>query len=173
MASVAPKEVIISRTINAPREIVFEAFTNAEHVAKWFGPRIFTATAESDPRIGGEYRFTMYGNAGVPPEYSGPFPMKGKYLEIIRPERIVHSADLSEHSDDWKNILRSNIANYNGQDFLHMVMTITFEEIEPNKTKVTIKDKFDSDEVRDAYLKMGMKEGWAESFDKLDELLKK
>jgi uncharacterized protein YndB with AHSA1/START domain len=171
MASVAPKEVIITRTINAPRELVFEAFTNAEHIAKWFGPRIFSATAESDPRKGGKYRFTMYGNAGVPPEFKGPFPMKGVYLEFQRPEKIVHTADLSEHSEDWKNMLRSNIANYNGQDFLHSVMTITFEEIEKDKTKVTVRDTFDSDEVRDAYFKMGMKEGWAESLDKLEELL--
>jgi uncharacterized protein YndB with AHSA1/START domain len=171
MASVAPKEVIITRLVNAPRELVFEAFTNAEHVAKWFGPRIFTATAESDPRVGGKYRFTMYGNDNVSPEFKGPFPMKGEYLEFIPPEKIVHTADLSEHSDEWKNQLKGAIANYNGQDFLHMVMTITFEEIDANKTKVTIKDKFDSDEVRDAYFKMGMKEGWAESFDKLEELL--
>jgi uncharacterized protein YndB with AHSA1/START domain len=99
--------------------------------------------------------------------------MKGEYLEFIRPEKIVHTADLSEHSDAWKNQIKVGIANYNGQDFLHMLMTITFEEIETNKTKVTIKDKFDSDEVRDAYLKTGMKEGWAESFDKLEEMLVK
>ena len=173
MASVAPKEVIITRIINAPRELVFELYTNPEHVAKWFGPRIFTGTAEAELRKGGTYRYEMIGTDQAPPELKGPYPMKGIYLEFNRPEKIIQTNDLTEHPDDWKDLIKSNIANYNGQDFLHTITSVSFEEIEKNKTKITISAKFGSDEVRDAYFKTGMKEGWAESLDKLEELLAK
>ncbi len=171
MASVVPKEVIITRIINAPRDLVFEAYTSPDHVAKWFGPRIFTATAEADLRKGGKYRYAMIGTDQAPPEFKGPYPMKGEYLEFIRPVKIVQTIDLTEHPDDWKELIKSNIANYNGQDFLHSQTTVTFEEIGNDQTKITISEKFDSDEVRDAYFKTGMNEGWAESLDKLEELL--
>ncbi len=173
VVSLASKEVIITRVINAPRELVFEAYTNPEHIAKWFGPRIFTATAEAELRKGGKYCYVMIGTDQAPPEFKGPFPLKGVYLEFIRPEKVIQTADLSDHPDDWKELIKSNILNYNGQDFLHSVMSVIFEEIEKNKTKVTITSTFDSDEVRDAYFKTGMKEGWAESLDKLEELLPK
>ncbi|MEP7236145.1 MAG: SRPBCC domain-containing protein [Ignavibacteriota bacterium] len=173
IASVAPKEVIITRILNAPRELVFEAYTNPKHVAKWFGPRIFTATAEADLRKGGAYHYAMIGTDQAPPEFKGPYPMKGVYLEFIRPEKVMQTTDLTDHPEDWKELIKSNIANYNGQDFLHSVTTVIFEEIGDDKTKVTISEKFDSDEVRDAYFKTGMKEGWAESLDKLEELLEK
>ena len=172
-ASLASKEVILTRIINAPRELVFDAFSQPEHIANWFGPRIFTATAEGEPKKGGKYRFTMYGTADAPPEFKGPFPMKGEYLEFIRPEKIVQTTDLSEQPDDWKALIQSAIPNYIRQDFLHSVMTVTFEEAGKDKTKITISEKFDSDEVRDAYFKTGMKEGWEESLDKLEELLQK
>jgi len=171
IASLEVNEIIISRIINAPRELVFEAITNAEHIAKWFGPRIFSATAESDPRVGGKYRFTMIGTDQAPPEFKGPFPMKGEYLEFQRPEKVVHTSDLSDHPQDWKELIKNNISGYDGQDFLHSVTTITFEELNQLQTKVNITSTFDSDEVRDAYFKTGMKEGWAESLDKLEEML--
>jgi uncharacterized protein YndB with AHSA1/START domain len=171
MASLAPREVIIARMFNAPREMVFDAFTQPEQLAKWFGPRIFTAIAEGEPRKGGSYRLTMVGTDQAPPEYKRPFPMKGEYIEFIRPEKFVRTADLSEHDDDWKNLLKSNISHYSGQDFLHSRLEVTFTEISKDKTKIEMRNIFDSDEVRDAYFKTGMKEGWAESLDKLEELL--
>jgi uncharacterized protein YndB with AHSA1/START domain len=173
MASLAPKEVIITRIIDAPREIVFDAFTQPEQVAKWFGPRIFSAIAEGEPIKGGKYRLTMVGTDQAPPEYKGPFPMKGEYIEFIRPEKFVRTTDLSDHPDDWKNFIKSSISNYNGQDFLRSTLEVIFVEISKEKTKIAMRNIFDSDEVRDAYFKTGMKEGWAESLDKLEELLER
>lgn len=168
--TLASREVIMTRIINAPRELVFEAWTEAKHLEKWFGPRIFTAEAESDPRPGGAYRLTMIGTDAAPAEYKGPYPMKGIYKEFIKPEKIVFTQDLTDHPQDWKDFLQGQIKNYSGQDFLHNQTTVTFDDID-GKTKVTIITTFDSDAVRDAYAQTGMKEGWAESLDKLEELL--
>ena len=165
-AKVAPKEVIITRILNAPRELVFEAYTNPEHVAKWFGPRIFTATAEADLRKGGEYRYAMIGTDQAPPEAKGPYPMKGVYLEFIRPEKVVQTTDLTDHPEDWKELIKRNIANYNGQDFLHTMMSVIFEAIGDNKTKITITTTFYSAEDRDAYFNTVITEGWTKRTEK-------
>ena len=166
----APGEVIMSRIINAPRELVFEAWTEAEHIEKWFGPRIFRTEAESDPRPGGAYRIAMIGNEKAPPEHSGPYPMKGLYKEFIKPEKVVFTQDLTDHPKDWKDLLQSKIKDYSGEDFLNTVTTVTFQDM-GSQTKVTIITSFDSCGVRDAYISLGMKEGWAESLDKLEEML--
>src|ERR1700685_1536463 len=96
--SMAPHEVIIIRTINAPRELVFDAFTKKEHLEKWFGPHGFRVTAETEPRVGGKYHIIMPGTNALPePFATGDYPMKGEYTEFVRPERIAYTADLSGH----------------------------------------------------------------------------
>ncbi len=166
----APKEIILTRTIPAPRELVFDAFTKAEHLAKWFGPRVFTTTSETDPRPGGKFRITMYGPENGPREMKGPFPMTGEYLEFVRPEKIVYTCDLMEHPDSWKTLMQSGIENGETANFLSSLVTITFDDI-VGKTKLVIRTRFDSNAVRDGYIKFQMGEGWSESLDKLEEML--
>jgi uncharacterized protein YndB with AHSA1/START domain len=169
--STAPREVIITRTINAPRELVFDAFTKAEHLAKWFGPRVFRTTAESDPHVGGKFRITMHGTDALPePFASEHYPMTGEYLEFVRPERIVYTNDLHEHPDSWKSLIQSGIENGKTENFLSSLVTITFDDL-GGKTKLVIRTRFDSDAVRDGYIKFQMGEGWSESLDKLEEML--
>jgi uncharacterized protein YndB with AHSA1/START domain len=170
LVETAPREVIISRMISAPRELVFDAFTKPEHMTKWFGPKIFTASFENDLRPGGKYRLTMFGPENGPAEMKGPFPMKGEYREIVRPEKLVYTTDLSDHPQSWKDFLKSNIQNGDKNNFLYGVVTITFEDIE-GKTKLTITSRFESDAVRDGYVKLQMGEGWSESLDKLESLV--
>jgi uncharacterized protein YndB with AHSA1/START domain len=77
------REVIITRVFDAPRSLVFKAWTESEHMAKWFGPKNFTATIiENDVRTGGSYHFHMHG-----PNYDDHW--KGTYREVVRPERLV------------------------------------------------------------------------------------
>jgi uncharacterized protein YndB with AHSA1/START domain len=166
----APREIILTRTIPAPRELVFDAFTKAEHLSKWFGPRVFTATSETDPRPGGKFRITMYGPENGPQEMKGPFPMTGEYLELVRPERIVYTNNLQEHPDSWKRLIQSGMHNGQTENFLSSLVTITFDDL-GGKTKLVIRTRFDSDAVRDGYLKFQMGEGWNESLDKLEEML--
>lgn len=78
-------EVLITRLINAPREMVFDAWLSHEHLANWFGPEGFTITTRSiDVRTGGEWHFTMHGPDGV--DYINHV----FYTEVKRPERIAY-----------------------------------------------------------------------------------
>jgi uncharacterized protein YndB with AHSA1/START domain len=169
--STAPREVIITRTINAPRELVFDAFTKKEHLEKWFGPRGFRVTAETEPRVGGKYHIIMHGTNELPePFSSGDYPMKGEYTEFIRPERIAYTADLSGHPQSWKDMLMSSIPNAEKENYLTGFVTITFDDL-GGKTKLSVRSRFDSDAVRDGYVKFQMTEGWELSFQKLEEYL--
>src|SRR5215217_7891459 len=84
-ASAADREIVITRVFDAPREMVFSAFTDPEHIGAWWGPKGFTITTHAmDVRPGGEWRFIMHGPDGV------DYPNKISYLEIARPERLVY-----------------------------------------------------------------------------------
>ncbi|HEU0053538.1 MAG TPA: SRPBCC domain-containing protein, partial [Longimicrobium sp.] len=81
----ADREVVQSRVFDAPRELVFDAWTDPAAVAEWFGPDGFTITTyEMDVRPGGVWRFTMHGPDGT------DFPNRVDYHEVVRPERLVY-----------------------------------------------------------------------------------
>jgi uncharacterized protein YndB with AHSA1/START domain len=103
------REVVISRIFDAPRELVFKAWTDPEHIAKWYGPKEFIATViESDVRTGGAYHFHMRG-----PNYDDHW--KGIYREVVPPERLVFTSPAGPDS----------------------VVTLTFEDL-GGKTKLTL-----------------------------------
>src|SRR5690606_5803392 len=78
------REIVLTRVIDAPRELVFEAWTKPEHVSQWFGPKGFvTTTHEMDFRVGGRWRFDMRGPDGT------VYDNRVVYLEIDPPRRIV------------------------------------------------------------------------------------
>lgn len=80
----ADREIVSSRVFDAPRELVFRAWAEPEHLAKWWGPKGFTNTFhEFDFRPGGVWRFVMHGPDGA------NYPNQNVFLEIVRPERIV------------------------------------------------------------------------------------
>ncbi len=79
----ADREIVISRVIDAPRWLVFEAFTEVRHLSQWWGPEGFTTTTQSfEFRVGGEWDFTMHGPDGT--DYSEWIT----WTEIVQPERI-------------------------------------------------------------------------------------
>jgi uncharacterized protein YndB with AHSA1/START domain len=83
-SATADREIVISRIIGAPRELVFEAFTEVRHLSRWWGPKGFTTTTrEFEFRIGGEWDFVMHGPDGT--DYQEWI----SWTEIARPERIV------------------------------------------------------------------------------------
>lgn len=86
----ADREIVITRLIDAPRELVFDAWTDPQHIGEWFGPDGFTITThEMDVRPGGVWRFVMHGPDGV------DYPNRIAYTEIARPELIAY-----DHDDD-------------------------------------------------------------------------
>ena len=90
------RDFVLRREFDAPREHLWCAWTDAEHLRRWWGPSAFTNTVcESDPRVGGRYRITMSG------AFPGPgishYPVQGEYLELVEPERIVATIDCAGH----------------------------------------------------------------------------
>lgn len=82
-AATADREVVVSRVIDAPRELVFEAFTAVRHLSQWWGPDGFTTTTRFfEFRVGGEWDFTMHGPDGT------DYPEWISWTEITPPERI-------------------------------------------------------------------------------------
>ena len=83
-SATADREIVISRVIDAPREMVFEAFTEVRHLSRWWGPEGFTTTTRSfEFRVGGEWDFVMHGPDGT--DYQESI----SWTEIVPPERIA------------------------------------------------------------------------------------
>jgi uncharacterized protein YndB with AHSA1/START domain len=139
----------VSRTFDAPRELVFEAMTNPKMVKQWlFGPDDWQmVVCEIDFRVGGKYRYVWRHKE------RGDMGMGGVYREIERPKRIVHTELFDE---DWTG----------GET----IQTTIFEE-KGGRTTVTSTVRYASEAARDGALKTGMLEGWGMSYDRLAELL--
>lgn len=84
METTTDREIVISRMIDAPRELVFEAFTEVRHLSRWWGPSGFTTTTSSfDFQVGGAWEFVMHGPDGT------DYPEWITWTEILAPERIA------------------------------------------------------------------------------------
>jgi uncharacterized protein YndB with AHSA1/START domain len=132
-------KVEIVRLFDAPRALVWQAWTDPKMMAQWFGPRHFTSTVpELDARVGGVLRIVMHGPDG------NDYPMKGVFLEVTPPERLVFS----------------NIAlDHDGNHLLEGEMTLKSHAV----GRVPIAHQ----------MLAGMNAGWNQSIDKLGELVAK
>ena len=105
-AGTADREIVITRVVDAPRELVWQAWTEPGHLGRWRGPRAFTnPTCELDLRPGGAYRLVMRSPDGV------DYPLKGFYREIVAPGRLVLTMDCSEHPDAWHRLVNPHHRN--------------------------------------------------------------
>jgi uncharacterized protein YndB with AHSA1/START domain len=159
------RDFVISRLLSAPRELVFEAWINPRHMARWWGPRITTTpVCEMDVRIGGKYRVTMRMPDGT------DYPIIGEYREVVRPAKLVFTMDCSEHPAAWHDMVQPNRATDDVNPVGIMLATISFEERD-NKTMLTVRIRMANATIRDAMMNMGMHGGWSLSLDKLEELI--
>ena len=142
-ADVSDRELVISRMLNAPRELVWKVWTEPEHIAKWWGPNGFTNTImEMDVRPGGKWLHTMHGPDGT------AYPNEAVFTEVVKPERLVyvHSAP-------------------------KFTATVTFEELY-HKTKITMSMVFETAEIRNLVVKEhGALEGQKQTINRLEEHL--
>jgi uncharacterized protein YndB with AHSA1/START domain len=158
-------EFLLTRVFNAPRKLVWDAWTQPQHVIRWWGPRVIsTPVCEMDLRAGGAYRIVMHAPDGK------DYPMKGIYREVIPPEKLVYTADLSEHPHEWHEMFNPNYSKSERNRALEILTTITLAD-EGAKTKLTLRMDFDSAKTRDLHANFGMSDGWSQSFEKMDELL--
>jgi uncharacterized protein YndB with AHSA1/START domain len=124
------REIVIKRTLDAPRELVFAAWTDPKHLPHWYGPDGFTITIhEMDVRPGGVWRLTMHGPDGR--DYYNNLV----FSEIVPPERLVY-----RHVPDAK-----------AEPVTHQTI-VTFAA-RGNKTDLTLRLVFDSNEMRDVAVK--------------------
>jgi uncharacterized protein YndB with AHSA1/START domain len=159
--SVAP--FVISRVFDAPRELVYKAFTDPEHMKHWWGPKGFKVIAsEMDLRPGGMYHFGLQAPDGS--------TMWGRfvYREISAPERVVW---VHSFSDEKGGLTRHPMSP---EWPLEMLATMSFEDV-AGKTKLTISwaPISESDEERETFDKgrPSMTQGWSGTFDQLEAYL--
>lgn len=149
----ADREILVSRIFHAPRELVWQAMTDPEHVIHWWGPRGFTNTIKTmDVRPGGVWELTMHGPDGV------NYPNKSVFKEVVKPERIVYS-----HGGGREN-----------GPGAHFIATWSFDRIDANQTKLTIHMVFPSAKDRDFVVReFGALEGARQTLERLSEHLRK
>jgi uncharacterized protein YndB with AHSA1/START domain len=141
------REIVVTRVFNAPRHLVFEAWTNPQYLPLWMlGPDGWTMpVCEMDLRPGGSWHFVWRHSNGQEME------MRGEYREVKPPERVVSS-------ESW------------GPAWPETLNTVVFSE-HAGKTTATVTLLYPSKEARDAALKTGMKQGMALSYDRLENYL--
>lgn len=146
----AARKIIIERIFDVPRELVWEAWTNPEEIVQWWGPNGFTNTLhEMDVRPGGQWRHTMHGPDGT------DYPNHTKYLEVVKPERLVYSL-----SGEDKSPCKFHV-------------TVTFDVVgeSDEQTKVTLCMLFKTPEIRDEIANSGAIEGGNQTLGRLAEFL--
>lgn len=140
------RELVVTRTLNAPARIVFEAWAKPELFIRWWIPKSYGLTLVScdmDIRVGGKYRIVFSQNG------SAPMAFFGTYLDVTPPSRLSWT---NEESDDAA------------------VTTVTFEE-KNGKTLLVMRDLYPSKAALDAAINCGSTGGISETFDQLEEVL--
>jgi uncharacterized protein YndB with AHSA1/START domain len=165
LRDVDDREHVISRTFDAPRELVWKAWTEPQRMAQWWGPNCFTnPVCDLDVRPGGAYRIVMRSPDGV------DYPLKGIYRDVVPPKLLVYTVDISDHPEDWHGLLKKNLKGNAADTSKPVLHNVSFEAEGP-KTRVTIRQSFASVALRDAFVKMGMEQGWGQSLDRLANAL--
>ncbi|MGB6176387.1 MAG: SRPBCC domain-containing protein [Methylocella sp.] len=144
------RTIVITRIFDAPRSLVFKAWTDPQHLARWWGPKGFAnPICELDARAGGAWRIVMRSPAGI------EYPCGGVYREIVEPERLV-----------FTNIAMDN----EGNPVLDGLTTVIFAE-HGGKTKLTLQTRAVAVAAHAAAYLAGMEAGWTQSLERLAEEL--
>jgi len=157
-AGATTREITITRVFDAPRELVWKAWTEPEHFMRWWGPKNFTAPfCTIDLRVGGAYLNCMRSPEGQ------DYWSTGIFREIAVLERIVYT---DSFADEHGNVVPATHYGMSADIPREMVVTVTFEE-HGGKTKLTLRHVgIPAGEMSDQ-----TEAGWNESFDKLAEYL--
>ena len=148
--STADREIVLSRLLDAPREMVFAAWTDPKQVVQWWGPRGFTTTTqEMAVAPGGVWRFIMHGPDGR------DYDNRITFDEIVKPERLVY--------------------HHGGGDDVEPVQfrtTVTFEELSGKRTRLTMRAMFPSAAERDRVIRdYGADKGATQTLSRLGDYL--
>ena len=140
------EQILITREFDAPKELVFKAFTTPELVKRWWhANRGEMTAAEIDLRVGGKWRYVMVADGEVEVGF------RGEYREIVPNERLVSTEVFEGYPDE------------------EAVNTATFTEVD-GRTRVTILVQHSSKETRDAHINSGMEAGMQDALDLLEQV---
>ncbi len=146
------QEILITREIDAPRELVFQAFTEPELYKQWIGPRELTTEIDVFETVnGGSWRYIQKDQEG------NEYAFHGVNHEVLPPERIIGTFEYEGLPETGHVILQ----------------TLKLESLPGNRTRIVDQSVFQSVEDRDGMLQSGMELGVDESYQRLDELLEK
>ena len=149
-AAAERRELVLSRVFDAPRELVFQAWTDPKHLAQWWGPKGFVnPVCEIDARPGGAILIHMEMEGT---EFS--HPMTGTVQEVVAGKRFVFT---------------SVVPGPGGTTLLESHATVTFSD-EAGGTRVTVEARAKGMQPIARMMLAGMKEGWSQSLEKLDAL---
>jgi uncharacterized protein YndB with AHSA1/START domain len=152
IAEPGKQEIVITREFNAPRELVFKAFTDSDFYAQWIGPRGLTTNIETfESKSGGSWRYIQKDPEG------NEFAFHGVNHEVLAPGRIIGTFEFEGLPETGHVILQ----------------TAKFEALPGDRTKLTSQSIFQSVEDRDGMLQLGMEEGVNDSYNHLDKILEK
>ena len=143
------QELFITREFEAPRELVFKAFTDPKLIVKWLGPRMLKMKLDKfEPKSGGSYRYLHVDPNG------NEFGFHGVVHDLTAPERIIQTFEFEGLPESGHVTLE----------------TTRFEALPNNRTRVTVQSVFQSAADRDGMLQSGMERGVNDSHWRLDEL---
>jgi uncharacterized protein YndB with AHSA1/START domain len=141
-------EILMVREFDAPRDLVYQAYTTPELVKRWWAGKRGTVTvAEIDLRVGGQWRYAMIADGGFEVAFHG------EYHEIVPNERVVNT-------EIFEGAPEAGAA----------VITCTFEDLGDGRSKLSMLTSVDSKEIRDMIIGTGMETGAQEGLDILEEL---
>jgi uncharacterized protein YndB with AHSA1/START domain len=147
--------IVIRRTLDAPRELVFQMFTEPRHLAQFWGPKVtHVSVCKVDARVGGAFQVDMRGEDGT------LYSCTGTYREIVPPEKIVYAATTADDNPCGGGLPPRSL------------VTISFEAL-GDKTRITIHAALQTTADREAAIAGGFSMGWNDSLDRLAELLAK
>jgi uncharacterized protein YndB with AHSA1/START domain len=144
---VATQDVVLTRVLNAPSDLVFRAWTDPKHMAQWWGPHGFTnPVCEIDVRPGGAMRIHMTAPDGT------VYPMVGTFQEVVAGKRLVFMAVAQDHD---------------GNPLLESLTTVTFEDL-GGKTKLTVDARAVGLAPIAPQMLAGMEAGWTQTLERLE-----
>ena len=150
-ASGMTRDVTLTRTIDAPRALVWAAWTEPKHMAQWWGPHHFTnPVCELDVRVGGKLLIHMKAPDGT------VYPMSGTFTEVAKPERLAFVA-FAEALD--------------GTKYLESNTLVIFEDQGGGRTNVTVKARVRGLHPLAPQMLAGMDAGWSQSLERLEALV--
>jgi uncharacterized protein YndB with AHSA1/START domain len=154
ITNIGNRDFVIERIFDAPRELVFKVFTEAEHLARWWAPGNYTIpVCTIDLRPGGVWHYCMRSPEG------DEHWVKSIYREIVQSERVVYTCTFADKDGNIVDVIPEQLG------------TLTFADY-GGKTKLTTRIQLQSAQDLKATIDMGMVEGLTMTFNNLDQLLK-